>query len=697
MMEEEIVAKLKPFFEPEQRFFNNSKDRIIITYWNDLLDLASEYPDRSHLFIDFYHIQTFSPELAEELLNNPTVFLKASTKAVSEVVLPVEIELKNVSVRIINLPRTRELEISAIRAKHLNKFYTIQGVIVNAPTVNPAYEVADFQCLRCGHHTLVQQPVDGEFLQEPFMGCENDTCGKKGPFNICEENSKMYDNQLLKIQELPDNLKGRQPDAIIVRCKNDIAGISYSGEKVIVTGTVKSKFKYNNGKVTNQKELFFDANSIILNEKDYEQFNITKQDIEEIEERAKDPNLLQILLDAVAPSVYGYEDVKLGLLIQLFSGVRKKNPDGTYIRGDIHILLIGNPGTAKSQMLLRCKEISPKAIMTAGRSSTGAGLTGSAVQEDGKNWKIQAGALTLASGRELGGLCIIDEIDKMKPEDRGAIHEALEQQKISIAKAGIVTELPSVCSVLCAANPKYGSFDKYEPIQDQFKLDPPFLTRMDFIFVVIEPTDPEQIRAITEKVLNNFDVKEYDVLSTEKLQKHLVYAKTHCFPVLSEEAKKLITDYYMSVATSKKSRNNIPITQRKTQAIARAATAIAKMRLSDIIDVQDAKIAIQIVDANLKQIGVDPETGEFDVGVLEWGLSGSSREKIETMKNVIASLQEKSFHPKKMVDRELVFEKAKAAGLPEPDKILKKMFDRGLVFGDATHVKLLEKDRNNSE
>jgi replicative DNA helicase Mcm len=226
-----------------------------------------------------------------------------------------------------------------------------------------------------------------------------------------------------------------------------------------------------------------------MKDQEFEEIEISQDDEEMIMAMSRDPEIYENIRKSIAPSIYGYEDVKEALGLQLVSGFEKNLPDGARIRGDIHILLVGDPGIAKSQLLRYMIKISPRGIYTSGKSSTSAGLTATAVKDelgDGR-WTIEAGALVLADK----GIAAIDEMDKMNNEDKSALHEAMEQQTISVAKAGVMATLKSRCSLLAAANPKLGRFDKYEPIAPQINLTPALMSRFDLIFVLTD--DPESL------------------------------------------------------------------------------------------------------------------------------------------------------------------------------------------------------------
>ena len=238
-----------------------------------------------------------------------------------------------------------------------------------------------------------------------------------------------------------------------------------------------------------------------MTEQEFEEIEIDPEEEKLILEMSCDPEIYEKIRGSIAPSIYGYDDVKEALALQLVSGFEKHLPDGARIRGDIHILLVGDPGIAKSQLLRYMIKISPRGIYTSGKSSTSAGLTATAVKDelgDGR-WTIEAGALVLADK----GIAAIDEMDKMDNEDKSALHEAMEQQTISVAKAGVMATLKSRCSLLAAANPKLGRFDKYEPIAPQINLTPALMSRFDLIFVLTDDPDTKRDSAIAQHILKS--------------------------------------------------------------------------------------------------------------------------------------------------------------------------------------------------
>ncbi len=393
-------------------------------YWDDLLELADSYPDERSLKIRFPDIDKFDPDFAEELLENPEEILEAARAAMLELDLPMDVYMDRAHLRIVELPRhfkTREL-----RSDHIGKLLAIDGLVRTATEVRPKIVSAAFQCQRCGFTFFKEQT--GNKFEDQNLKCQNQACDRGGPFKLILNQSKFVDAQKIRVQESPEELRGgQQPQTLDVELEDDLAGKIFPGDRVIVNGVLKS---YQRNNPQQGKSTYFDLNhkgiSVEMKDQEFEEIDISQEDEEMILEMSRDPEIYENIKKSIAPSIYGYDDVKEALGLQLVSGFEKHLPDGARIRGDIHILLVGDPGIAKSQLLRYMVKISPRGIYTSGKSSTSAGLTATAVKDelgDGR-WTIEAGALVLADK----GIAAIDEMDKMDNEDKSALHEAMEQQ-----------------------------------------------------------------------------------------------------------------------------------------------------------------------------------------------------------------------------------------------------------------------------
>ncbi len=374
-----------------------------------------------------------------------------------------------------------------------------------------------------------------------------------------------------------------------------------------------------------------------------------------------------------------------------------------------HNYLTNNIVSHNSQMLSYIQHIAPRSVYTSGKGSSSAGLTAAAVRDDfgdGQQWTLEAGALVLADK----GIAAVDELDKMRPEDRSAMHEGLEQQKISVSKAGINATLKSRCSLLGAANPKYGRFDQYESIGEQINLEPALISRFDLIFTVTDKPDPDhdsrlaehilqtnfagelntqrtEINApnITEEQVNSQTEEVAPAIDAELLRKYIAYSKSNVYPTMSADARQAIRDFYVDLRSKGTDEDApIPVTARKLEALVRLAEASARVRLSDEVEQKDADRVIEIVRSCLQDIGVDPETGQFDADVVETGTSKSQRDRIKNIKQLIANIEEE-YDDGAPVD--VVLDRADEIGMDasKAEHEIDKLKQKGEVYEPSTN------------
>lgn len=584
------------------------------------------------LVVEFEQLLEFDMELSKALLEGPNDFLEASDAVLTEIT-----KLPGMRLRVKGLDKSTVIR--DIRAAQVGKFIQVEGILTRSSEVKPEVKEAVFKCLRCGELNHVMQ-ID-EVFREPLI-CENPNCNMRGPFKMEVESSEFRDWQSVRIQERPESLRGgrmpRQLDCII---KDDFVDKAVPGNHMVASGILRvfQEGVFRQRKTTFRKILFI--NHIEVMQKGVEETELSPEDEARIKEMGKDPWLRNLVIQSISPSIYGYEPVKEGIALQLFGCSPVELPDGARIRGDTHILLTGDPGTAKSEMLKWVSQVAPRGLFTSGKKATGAGLTAAAVRDEiGGGWTLEAGALVITDG----GLCCIDEFDKMSDEDRGAILESLEQQTISVAKAGIIATLNTRTSVLSAANPKGGRFDRQRLISEQIDLPPVILSRFDLIFVMRDEPSAERDRTIAHHMLElhrepNRVVKP--PLDVDILRKLIIYARKNVDPKFEEEeVLKTIENFYVkwrSVAESGES--PVPITPRQLEALIRLAKANARMRLSDHVTVEDANRAIKIVSFYLREAGVDTETGKIDIDVLMTGKSRSQREKLQRVLDIIKELE----------------------------------------------------------
>ncbi|HEV2231470.1 MAG TPA: minichromosome maintenance protein MCM, partial [Thermoplasmata archaeon] len=363
-----------------------------------------------------------------------------------------------------------------------------------------------------------------------------------------------------------------------------------------------------------------------------------------------DPTIVDKVVLSLAPTIRGMEEEKEAIALQLFGGVEKRHPDGIRVRGDIHVLLVGDPGTAKSQLLRNVAEVAPRGIYTSGKGATAAGLTAAAVKDDfgGGRWMLEAGMLVLADG----GIAVVDELDKMTPEDRSAMHEALEQQTVSIAKAGITATLNARCPVLAAANPKWGRFTPERTIAEQIDLPPTLLSRFDVIYSIQDRPEEGRDRFLANRILLSHqegEAREASFgyapsvasggapFSPDLLKKYIAYARRNIRPVLSADALRTLEDFYVRVRKQGEEPDSpVPITARQLEALVRLSEAAARARLSDVVSVEDAERSTRIVEGFLKRVSTTD--GKLDIDLVSTGVSHSQRERVELLHEIMREL-----------------------------------------------------------
>ncbi|MHA1586511.1 MAG: ATP-binding protein, partial [Candidatus Heimdallarchaeota archaeon] len=550
------------------------------------------------LKVDFTDIIKFNPELARRSIDEPKEFLEAGNRAVTEVV---EIEdsdyaftTREFFIRFFNMSESEIIPLRGIRTEHVGKLVMLFGITTRATVVKPLLIEGFFQCQNCQEIMILPQE-EGRY--NPPHHCQNPGCGRAGPFKLLTEESKFVDWQKVTIQERPENLPpGQMPRSVSVLLKHDMVDKVRPGDRISVIGVLQSIPDFS--KKTPGKLATFhinmNANYVIPEEQDLESLEISEEEEQIILDLAKDPWIHTKIVDSLAPSIYGYRDIKESLALLLFGGIAKELPDGLKIRGESNILLIGDPGTAKSQILRYIATLAPRALYTSGKGSSAAGLTVAVLrdQETGE-FTLEAGALVLSDR----GVCCIDELDKMRKEDRSSIHEAMEQRTVSVAKAGIVATLNARCSILAAANPKLGRYIPSRSAAENINLPVTILSRFDLIWIVRdEPeADVDKVKAQHILRLHTAGVTEKEPpITKEILKKYISYAKLNSSPRLSDEAATRLEEFYLEMRKAGEASDSpIAITPRQLESLIRLTESHARMALRSEASIEDAEAAVR--------------------------------------------------------------------------------------------------------
>lgn len=617
---------------------------------DDVFELAERYPnEQQSLTIAWTDLFQYDPDLAEDIYAHPDRFMPMLDEALRLYDLPVDVDLSGATVRIEDLPEDRVYDVGAYRSENVNELVGIRGVVSKQTQVEPKPDELAYECLRCTALTYI--PQDGRGTQEPH---ECSGCERQGPWDVNFEKSTFHDFRLIRLQLPPDKAQGKSDDATIdVALEHDLVNDVQAGDRVVVTALLRAEQRDNNHSTF---EIYAEANSVSILETDFEDVDVSNDEIERIQAIA-DNDPFSTLVRSFCPNVYGYEDIKEAIILQLFGGMTKPLPGGSVERGHSHIALIGDPGTTKSTMLMYATDIAPRSIFSSGKSSSASGLTAAAVRDDfgpGNEWTLEGGALVKADK----GLACIDELDKADEDDRNSLHEALEQMTVSVSKAGINATLNARTTLLTAANPTEGRFDEYQPPSQQIDLDPALLSRFDLLFTFTdtpdEDTDTEIIEHKTKtwvagaEAVNNLGIDDTDEgiepdLEQSFVRKYIAHAKKTVHPVPSDDAVDLVEEEFMKLRRANEDLDDdevVPVTFRKQEAIHRLAEASARVRLSDTVETQDVRRALRLIRRSLEDVGMDPDTGHLDVDRVETGTTATQRQRKKQIKAVIVDLDD---------------------------------------------------------
>lgn len=629
-------------------FFSEAKE-------SEMILLLSKQSDTPVLELTFHDLQAFDPEFAEDVLAYPRNILNSGRRTLNEICRERGEDIDCI-LRVGELPRDSRRDLRDVGSNDIGQLRSAEVIVTKISEIKPRIHRAVFQCEACEHTVEMIQDNERE-LKEPLR-CPPETgcglsAGRSGEtrFNLVMNISRMVNNQWIEVQEVPENVpSGAQPSRAHVLVEGELVNKHLPGQRVVVNiiPVVHSEVKRN--RKTPMFDIIYHMVSSEHESTPFTEIKITDEDREAILEISSRSDLLQLMQRSIAPSIYAtgvMHYVKRSLALQLFGGVSRLNQDSTRLRGDIHILLMGDPGVAKSQLLIYMSKLSPRGMYATGGGVTGAGLTAAAVRDDfsgGGRFALEAGVLPLSDR----GLAAIDEFDKISEEDRRTMHPAMEQQRLDISKGGVKATLNTRCSILAAANPTQGRFSKRGPNESvihSFKetgLPPALASRFDIIWMLRDEArveDDERIarhilevrtRGISEAKIDEameYDIREaeeglifatgYDEsehLTIEFLRKYIAYAKRNIHPDLSDDAKALILEYYTNERQSFNRDDQygevdvIPITPRALEALIRLTEAHARMFLREVANADDAKMSIAVFRHWREEAGIEDES-----------------------------------------------------------------------------------------
>lgn len=644
-------------------------------YISMLADLVNS--DDRCLEMDCKDMESFDPELYRTLIQCPQEVISIVDGIITEMFVELRKTLApgvktpvQLQVQPFNLVTTQQMrELDPCDIDHL---ISIRGMVTRLSEIIPDLRMGLFECTNCKN--TVSSGLQHGRIEEPTV-CHK--CSERHCFQMIHNRCTFKDKQIIRLQENPEAIpEGHTPHTVTLSVFDQLVDTVKPGDRVTVTGIFRATPQRVSPNVRTVKSLYrtyvdvlhFEKAAgirILTDDADLDQEGLTQQSnrVEEsqddqlmsqevtldqnvsefdddenwhikkemnisVEEESKlfelsrRVDIYDVLKNAVAPSIYEMDDVKRGILCQLFGGTNKKFPNGK-LRGEIHILMVGDPGVSKSQLLKHVHHIAPRGIYTSGKGSSAVGLTAYVTRDpDTGEFVLESGALVLSDY----GVCCIDEFDKMNDSTRSILHEVMEQQTVSVAKAGIICSLNARTSILAAANPKESRYNDLMSIVDNIQLPPTLLSRFDLIFLVRDIPDRTMDALLCQHLLELYQTNHSRSgsesqfrIDTHTLTRYITYAKNMVHPKISDDAKKALVDGYVQLRRLGSHRKQITATTRQLESLIRLSEAQARMKLSPVVTARHVEEALRLVRVSIFKAATDPKSGMVDIDMLTTG------------------------------------------------------------------------------